>query len=527
MDCQDLVNALYNPNAYPHAVEKVQVQETYISWIILTGLYAYKIKKPVNFVYLDFSSLKLRQHFCEEELRLNKRFAPHLYLEVVAITENAGKVEVNGNGAIVEYAVKMRQFDPSHTLDKLADKGLLDDKWVGEIGRTLASFHKQLESETKPTVKTKPQPGTPAAVWNPIEQNFQQIAPLLDNQKDSKKLARLKHWSELQFKQLSPVIEQRSQNGFVRECHGDLHLGNMVLTHSGDSSIKKVMFFDCIEFNPSFRQIDIACELAFTVMDLDARSMSGSANIMLNTYLEYTGDYSGLKLLNFYKVYFAVVRAKVALLQIANDAESDITAHRNYSTFLKYIDLALSYTIAQSPFVAITYGLSGSGKSTVAQAIAAASGAIRLRSDVERKRLFGLAPTQASDGDIYTPDASEKTFAQLHRLVNEVTVAGFACIIDATFLHVDLREQFHQQAKQLELPFYILDCHAPQSVLIQRVNQREKSADDASEATLTVMLNQQKHRQALTADELRYQISIDTTVELPLPAIVTRLKQAK
>ena len=521
MDTSALIDGLKNPNAYPHPVDKIELMETHISWVLLTGPYAYKIKKPMNFGFLDFSSLDKREFFCAEEIRLNRRFAPELYLDSVAITLEDGQPRLGGAGDAVEYAVRMTQFDHQRTLDILAGKGELNADDIREIGTNLASFHQDLAKETAPASDLDPQPGTPAAVWAPIEENFDQINPLLERTQEITKVKAVSDWSAEQFRQLEPLIADRYAQGFVRECHGDLHLGNMV--QLGEGVTQRVCFFDSIEFNQSFRQIDIACELAFTVMDLEARQMPEAANSLLNTYLEQGGDFAGLALVNFYKVYFAIVRAKVNLLQIAHLTPSEIAEHANYANFSMYLDLAHSYSAQAKPFVAITSGLSGSGKSTAAREIAAATGAIVLRSDVERKRLFGLAPDAPSDKSIYSAQASTDTFARLQALVTQVTAAGLPCIVDATFLQTQLRQQFQQQARDLQLPFHILQCSAPDAVMAERLNAREAAATDASEATVAVMRDQQGIEEALSAEEERVAIAIDTTATLPLADISARL----
>ncbi|NIB41078.1 AAA family ATPase [Pseudomaricurvus alkylphenolicus] len=518
MDSPHMIEALQQASVYPHPAIAVEMLQTHISWVLLTGEYAYKVKKPMDFGFLNFSTLEQRKFFCEEELRLNHRFAPELYLEVVSINDNNGEISIGGKGEIIDYAVKMKQFDVNRTLDKLAAAGELPDTDFAAIGRNLALFHQAIADTPPPRTDFEPQPGTPAAVWHPIEQNFDQIRPLLCHEPDLKVLQQLDQWSTEHFKRLEGLIGERYANGFVRECHGDLHLGNMVKMEDGE-----VLFFDCIEFNTSFRRIDVACELAFTVMDLEARNMPEAANRVLNTYLEYSGDYQALQLLNFYKVYFAVVRAKVTLLAVASLSPQEIQQQECYATYQKYARLALEYTRPVVTFAAITHGVSGSGKSTVAARIASATGAIRLRSDVERKRLFELGPDEASDKSIYTNEASRKTFEKLATLMQIVSEAGLPCIVDATFLHEKLRGVFKAQAQQLGQPFVILSCEASEEELRRRLDAREQAGNDASEATTAVMLDQVAHQEPLTQSEREDAIVIDTTAPLNLQALVDRL----
>lgn len=526
MDSNQLIQALHDPSAYPHPIRSIELVETHISWVLLTGIYAYKIKKPVNFGFLDFSTLEKRRYFCEEELRLNQRLAADIYLDVVTIGLQDNKLRINATGPAIEYAVRMLQFDRQQALDVLANKGRFEMLFASQIGQQLALFHQQLANDPIPTSVDEPQPGTAQAVWLPIAENFSQIASLPVQQQDSAAIDTLHHWSQQQFNKLKALINERRRTGFVRECHGDLHLGNMVCMPAKDapsSTQRTIVFFDCIEFDPRYRQIDVACELSFTVMDLEARDMHAAANLMLNTYLEYSGDFAGLALLAFYKVYFAIVRAKVNLLRLNDEKTNKPSTSNYYQQFHHYITLARTYTKQRKLFIAITHGVSGTGKSTVAQAIAAASGAIRLRSDIERKRLYGLDPLASSDKSIYTQQASQRTFKRLHDLLDTVIGAGMACIVDATFLHAKIRQQFFQQAKKLNVPFYIVDCQAPEPELIKRLLTRQQRGDDASEATVSVMHQQQQEQQPLTAAEQQHTITLDTTVPLAMSDILKRL----
>ncbi len=527
MESPEFVEAMQRPECYPHPARQIRLVETHISWVFLTGDYAYKVKKPVNLGFLDFSGLPQRKHFCEEELRLNSRLAPQLYLGVVAITRQSRGITIDGDGEILDYAVRMAQFDATQTLDLLAQRKQLDRAAIRRVGIKLADFHRALEHQVAQAEVGDPQPGTPEAVWAPIAENFAQIAPLLADAGDLDKLERVRRWSTAAFDRLEKLIGQREAGGFVRQCHGDLHLGNMLLL-AADSPLnptdkRDILFFDRIEFNPRFSCIDIAGELAFAVMDLEARELAEQANLLLNTYLEFGGDFQGLQLHNFYKVYFAVVRAKINLLQTGASDPRQVLRHAGYREFVRYLNMAVEYLRPRQPFLAITHGLSGSGKSVVAEQIASACGAIRLRSDVERKRLFGLAPHQSGDKRIYTAAASKQTFDRLEMLAAQVCGAGFPCIVDATFLKARYRRLFSSLARRLRLPFHILDCRAPEAVLKERLVARSELGDDPSEADVAVMLKQKRVRQGLTKNEAACTIAIDTTADLRLQEIVDQL----
>ena len=474
------------------------LRETHISWVILCGEFAYKIKKPVNFGFLDFSSIEQRQHFCEQELLLNRRFAPELYLSVVPISSGPGGVQFDGSGTVIDHAVKMCRFDERKLLSEVAARGELDRPLVRALGRELASQHSTAQHC---------QPGSPATLLAAMVQNFKQVRDYSLEQEHSDTLDEVETWTLRRQAELLSIMEQRERDGHVIDGHGDAHLGNIVLIDGA------VRLFDCIEFNPSLRIMDSIAEIAFLTMDLEARGHHQESHWVLGDYLEYSGDYAGLALLDLYSSYFAMVRAKVALLR-EPPAHEDITATPAYADCCRYLSLAQQYCQRPARFLAITHGVSGSGKSTVADKLVAAGGAIRIRSDVERKRLFGLAPEQRSDpadeAQLYSSAMSRRTFTRLEQLAGEILAAGFAVIVDATFLHRRSRDQFHTLATSLALPFIIIDCVAPAEQMRERLRERERHGQDASEAGVQVMENQLANAQPLGAGELQYRFEADS-----------------
>ena len=477
-----LIQALQNPAIYNHSVSHFQVIETHISWVLLTGDYAYKIKKPVDLGFLNFSSLAKRHHYCLQELALNRRLAPQIYLDVIAI---GGKPEspVLGTEPIIEYAVKMRQFSQSSRLDSLLASHKLKAEHIDRLADNIAAFHEQTEIADKDSDH-----GNPASVLEPVEENFQQIFTLLSGDGDIKRLETLKNWSLGQYAQLLPHIKQRKTNGFVRHCHGDLHLANIALID------EKIVIFDCIEFNESLRWIDVISEIAFTTMDLIDRGHTDYAARMLDRYLQRSGDYAGLNLFQFYQAYRALVRAKVAIIRAHQPMLSKHEKQLALNQYQEYITLAetLSYPHPQTLF--ITYGVSGSGKTTLTQPLLEKFGMIRLRSDVERKRLFGLPAEARTDSKdrhkIYSVDASQRTFQHLLVTAKKLCQSGFSVIIDATFLRQAHRQPFQALAKELKLPFVILQFNAEEKQLHQWIKKRTQENKDASDATIEVMQQQ-------------------------------------
>ena len=511
---QSLIAALQNPALYPHPVEGFQVIETHISWVLLTGPYAYKFKKPVNFGFLDFTSLDARKHFCGEELRLNQRLTQDLYLEVLPITGSAEAPQLGGDGPAIEYALKMRQFPQSELLSTLQANGELTTAHIDEMAAQIAQFHL-----STPKVPADNSAGTPDSVMAPVRQNFEQIRPFLSDKADLQQLEALQAWAETSFERLKPLFAQRKADGFIRECHGDIHLGNATVIDG------KVVIFDCIEFNEPFRFTDVYADTGFLAMDLEDRGLKSLARRFVSQYLELTGDYSGLELLNFYKAYRALVRAKVALFSMPAEADpvQRATTLRQYRN---YANLAESYSTIPSPFLAITHGVSAVGKSHVAMRLVEALGAIRLRSDVERKRLFGQqqVPNDPQAG-IYSSDASSATYTRLHEVAAAILRAGFPIVIDATYLKHDQRDAAAKVAEATGAPFLILDCDAPQAVIESRLAQRQADQQDPSDANLAVIAAQQSSREALTPTEILCSKQVKTNESGTLDIVVAQIRQ--
>jgi len=499
------IRQLLHSSAFPHPAATPELRETHISWVILAGGYAYKIKKPVDFSFLDFSTAALRRHFCEEELRLNRRFAPELYLAVVPITRGEAGLQFGGDGPAVDYAVKMRRFDERELLSEVAARGDLDDPLVRELARELARLQEGA-TVCRPDGGSD-EPGTPRALLGAIEENFRQVRDYSLEQAESGALAEVEDWSLSRYRALLPVMQQRLADGHVIDGHGDAHLGNIALVDG------QVRLFDCIEFNAAFRIIDSIGEIAFLAMDMDARGHHAQAHTLLTDYLEYRGDYAGLEVFDLYRSYFAMVRAKVALMR-EPPGHREIATTDAYAGFRRYLELASQYCRPRQRFLAITHGVSGSGKSTVAAKLVAAGGAVRIRSDVERKRLFGLAPearSQAADEPLlYGREMTRRTFRRLEQIAATVVGAGFGAIADATFLHRRVRDDFRSLAARLRVPFVIIDCSADPAELRRRLAARERLGRDASEAGVAVMERQLLEVEPLADEEMDSRVHADS-----------------
>ena len=476
------------PACYDHAVEKLELIETHISWVLLTGSYVYKIKKPVNLGFLDFSTLERRRQDCLEELRLNRRLAADIYLDVVAITGTADAPRVNGAGEALEYAVKMRQFPADATLDRLSARGELGNLQIDALAARLAHFHL---FECEHAAADSPW-GEPDAVARPVAENFQILAARLDAPAEMQSLVVLQSWCNAEHLRLAPLMRARKQHGFVRECHGDLHLANLAWVDG------KLVIFDCLEFSPALRWTDVISEVAFCYMDLLHRGYAGLASRFLNAWLEATGDYEGVALLRYYAVYRALVRAKVASLR----AEQGCRASR--AEVSACLQLAEQLALPTPLSLIITHGLSGSGKTTLSQQMLEKHGMIRLRSDVERKRLAGLDAC-ARDGEalgLYSASFGLRTYQHLAELAEDLLASDFRVVVDAAFLQRWERDMFRALAQRVGADFGILDIQVEPDVLKERVRRRQAEGNDASDAGLRVLEQQLLTAQPLGEDEL-------------------------
>jgi len=517
MQHQTLIENMLKPAAYAHETRGIHLVETHCAWVVLTGDFVYKIKKPVDFGFLDFSTLEKRQHFCTEEVRLNQRFAPDIYLDVVTITGTPHHPEIGGQGEVLDYAVRMRQFPENGLLSDLSQTNRLQASHIDQLVQCIAAFHEQAAR-----VQAADPFGNPSGIHHWVVENYQHIQPLLRPDDDHARVEAIRSWSEDEYRRLVPVMNERRTGGAIRECHGDLHLGNITLIEG------RVTPFDCIEFNPQLRWIDVVSEVAFLLMDLDGCGQGGFKWRFLNGYLQYRGDYTGLRVLPYYLVYRAMVRAKVAMLRRQQLAEKDVAFSQVTDEYLKYLHLAESYMAGSPASLVITHGLSGSGKSTIARQLTEEQGFIQLRSDVERKRLAGLASGDSSHSGtgegLYSADRTSMTYRYLGELAKTVLESGYSVIVDATFLKREYRDHFSCLADKLGVPFLILDCDAEIQELERRITSRLASQSDASEATLEVLNAQRASQEALTGGEMQYVLRVDTG-RMPIEEIKAALSR--
>lgn len=507
-DQQRLIAALQRAQA-------ARLIETHISWVLLVGDYAYKIKKAVDLGFLNYLELSSRKHFCDEELRLNQRTAPVLYLEVVSLGGSADAPQFGVQPAI-EYAVKMRRFPDDALMDARLQQGRVQPAHIDALAGSVAYFH---EHAARPD--RLGEYGRAATIRAAAMQNFEQMRTLLTDETDLRQLGTLERATIEEWQACVALFESRRSAGLVRECHGDLHLGNIALIddalpslpHRRTTSDHVVpMPFDGIEFSPALRWIDVLDEVAFTMMDLLHHGRGDLAWRFLNAYLEVGGDYAGLGVLRFYLSYRATVRAKIAAIRASQSDMAGDARARHLQVCRTHLALAQRCLSEHQPALILTHGLPGSGKTTFAQYALEQLGAVRIRSDVERKRLFGLSALEGSrklSVDIYSREVTAQTYDRLLALARVVLAAGYPVVVDAAFLRSEERARFCALAQELGLPFVITAVLAEDAVLDARLATRR---NDASEADVQVLGKLRRVAEPLHAAEMAHAVRFDTTL---------------
>lgn len=475
-----LIQSLSNASAWPHAVNDLRIIETHISWVFLTGEYAYKIKKPIRLEFLDFSTLELRRQWCTEELRLNSRWAPQLYLDVVPIAGTEEKPDVGGRGTPIEYAVRMRQFPQAALLSERLMQGLVNVDDMLKLADMIADRHADAP------VHREQRFGSPEAITKPMHENFPYIREWLDQDT----LAELEHWTDAELVRSADLIDARRRDGFVRECHGDLHLRNLVQLDDG------IFAFDCVEFSDALRFLDVISDVTFLTMDLVANDRADLARAVLNRYLEVSGDYEGMLLYGLYFVYHCMIRAKVDAIRASERGDDAEGRQSDLDSMHHYCDVARRWIDRPSPVLFVMHGLSGSGKTWVSSQLLQSLYAVRIRSDIERKRLYGFGERASSDSPpgqgLYAADRSAATHQRMLALAGKLLRGGQRVILDATFLSKKERNRARALAAECEVPCVLINVTAPAAVLESRIRARLAQSKDASEADLDVLEHQRR-----------------------------------
>lgn len=501
-----LPHALLDPAAYPHALEgAVRLITTHISWVLVAPPWAYKIKRPVVFDFLDFRTLADRRRFCEDELRLNRRFAPTLYHDVVPVVRTAAGLRFGGEGEVIDYAVRMAAFEPAEELKALVESGRVEPGEIAVLAADLAAFQAQAEVCASGVV------GDPAALDRAAAANFAVLgrSPAVP----ATTLAALEDWSRANADGPGGLRAERRRAGRVRDGHGDLHAGNVVRRDG------RLVPFDCLEFDAGLRGLDVVADVAFLFMDLASRGRRDLAQVFLDEWLAATGDYAALRLLPWHVVYYSLVRAKVDALQL-REATGERVAVLS-ARLAQHLALAQAWTAPASRRLVLMHGVSGSGKSWLAARLAPLLPAVRVRADVERKRLAGLAPAERSGSGLgaglYSTGSTERTYARLLDCAEAALTAGNV-IVDATFLDATRRAPFQALARRAGAAFVIVDCAPGAEVCRARVTARETGTSDPSEAGPAVLADQLARQEPLAPEELPFVVKV--TDARPDPAAV-------
>ncbi len=477
-DAPPAVRALEHPAPYPHRPRTVRVIETHISWVFLAGAYVYKVKKPVDLGFLDFRTLRRRRHFCEEEVRLNRRLAPDTYLGVVEIKRDGGRYRIGGAGRTAEVAVAMRRLPASRMLDRLVARGAADPALLEAIGHVVADFHAR--AARRPAIDRY---GRPAVIRRNWDENFAQTRRFPAGTLPRRLRRTIRDYVRRFLRQEAGPLVARVRQGRVRDCHGDLQAQHVCCTDP-------IRIFDCIEFNRRFRYGDTASEIAFLAMDLEESGRRDLAIDFLNAYLDASGDYAAVPLLDFYRAYRAYVRGKVYGMQAGDPRRPDAAAAAARAR--RYFELAGRYARPRGRGrLTVMTGLMGSGKTTVARRLARATGAIVVRTDAVRKQLAGIPRhrrVRAAFGrGLYGPELTARTYAACRRIGERLLAAGWPVVLDGVFGRRAERAAARALARRRGVPFRIVWCDAPVSELRRRLRARARGGRDLSDARVELL----------------------------------------
>lgn len=502
-----MIECMSRPDFYPHRPTTVEIFQTHISFVFIAGDDVYKVKKPVNFGFLDFTSLEKRKFYCEEELRLNRRLAPSIYLDVTPITRNEqGEFSLNGSQEVVDYAVRMKRLPQEVMLKNLLSRGDADAKVMDAVAKKIARFHQ--EAETGGAID---QMGSIQTIRHNHEENFAQTEKYMDVTIPAYQYRLIRDYVERFLEVNKNLLEKRVAEHKIRDCHGDLHLEHICISD-------EIIIFDCIEFNERFRMSDVAAEVAFLTMDLDFNGYESQAKDFANSYLQYSGDTDMQKLLNFYRCYYAYVRGKVISFRLDQKEIPESERSGVRQTASKYFDQAYSYAARlEKPVLLLTAGLIGSGKSYQARHLAKRLGAEVIRTDVLRKELLNIAPAEKhyeSFGQgIYSGDMTRKTYEKAVELASEQLQQGKPVIIDASFKSRSDRALAFDLAVKRNVPFYVVECVCPDDVVKMRLEKRMKENNNPSDGRWEILQEQRKQFENIDEVPADSYFRVDTSTE--------------
>ena len=504
----EFVEDLLKPEAYPknERPSSVRLQETHISWLFFTGLYVYKVKKSVNFGFLDFSTLEKRRFYCTEEVRLNSRLAPDVYLGTVEVRKQGDQFAFCNSGETVEYAVKMRELPQNRWLSTLIKGGEVEPNLIGRIACRLAEFHANAETNEQ-IIRI----GGREGLWLSIEENFVQTHRFIGKTINLEAYDTIRAYTEVFEETKEDLFRSREVNGRIRDCHGDLHTAQICVENG-------ISIIDCIEFNKRLRYGDVAADLAFLAMDLDHYQRQDLVEILINQYIGYTNDTGIRELLPFLKCYRAYVRGKVESLRQDQLTSHSYEKQASVERAQGYFNQAHDYALPEGPILIITTGLMGSGKSTLAKAMSSRLKANLFVSDSIRKELAHVAPDEhrfdAWGTGIYSSEFHRRTYETLHNRALSKLEDGAIVILDASYGAKAWRAQAHKLARKAGAAFFILETHCPENVVRRRLELRRQQKGSISDGRIELLETQKLHYQSPSEVPEHRRIFVDTSFSL-------------
>ena len=497
----DIVKALLNTEAYPEKPTQISLVQTQMSFVFIAGDFVYKIKKPVDLGFLDYTTLEKRHYLCQKEVELNRRLCPETYLGVVPITSINNTITVDGEGEIIEYAVKMKRLPQDLMMNILLEKNLINPKMISRLATKLSEFHAR--AGTSHEIRHF---GTPEAIKFNTDENFSQTEKYISLTLSPRQFEAIKNYTDRFFTENRNIFEKRIFDDKIRDCHGDLHAAHVCFTNG-------ICIYDCIEFNDRFRYCDVTSEIAFLAMDLDHYGRADLSRLFVEQYIQQSKDLELINLLNFYKCYRAYVRGKVESFKLDDPFIPEEDKVRIKSVASGYFDLAESYTWMK-PLLLITTGLVGSGKSTISGELARRIGLVILSSDIIRKQIAGITPTERrfenfNDG-IYSAEFTRLTYDTLFREAGKFLSRGISVILDASFISKQERLKAENLARECGANYFIVECRLREEIIKERLASRLKLGG-VSDGRWEIYLPQKTRFEPVDEVDNQQHIIVDTS----------------